>query len=413
MRQTRQIDSASGRKPQSDGRLHSRLTGVKRFRIQLEYLFVVAIKNGWRMNRRNILVGAGGALLLAGAGTFAWKSAVGSMADYRNHAGRLRARLPQNPEVVDLIRFATLAANGHNTQPWLFRVEKSVIEILPDHSRRTPVVDPDDHHLFVSLGCAAENLLIAANASGRPGDLETAEGKSGVRFRYSDGQARSEPLLAAIPARQSTRAEFDRRSLPAADMKALEQAGAIPGVRMVILAERQQIDGVRDLVIAGNSTQMADPAFVRELKQWLRFNPRGAMAAGDGLFAAASANPVLPNLLGGIAFERFFTIEGENDKYARHIGTSVGIAVFMSERDDEAHWIAAGRACQRFALTATSLGVKHAFINQPVEVARLRPELAALVGESGKRPDIVMRFGYGPVLPYSLRRPVEAVMVEV
>ena len=70
----------------------------------------------------------------------------------------------------------------------------------------------------------------------------------------------------------------------------------------------------------------------------------------------------------------------------------------------------AGRACQRFALQATALGLKHAFVNQPVEVASLRPELAALVGMPGRRPDIVMRFGYGPVLPYSPRRPVEAVL---
>jgi hypothetical protein len=55
--------------------------------------------------------------------------------------------------------------------------------------------------------------------------------------------------------------------------------------------------------------------------------------------------------------------------------------------------------------------MKHAFLNQPVEVASLRPELARLVGLPGRRPDIVMRFGYGPALPYSLRRPVAAVLV--
>jgi hypothetical protein len=43
-----------------------------------------------------------------------------------------------------------------------------------------------------------------------------------------------------------------------------------------------------------------------------------------------------------------------------------------------------------------TLGLKHAFVNQPVEVASLRPELAALVGMTGRRPDLVMRFGYGP-----------------
>jgi hypothetical protein len=66
---------------------------------------------------------------------------------------------------------------------------------------------------------------------------------------------------------------------------------------------------------------------------------------------------------------------------------------------------------QRFAFQATALGLKCAFINQPVEVAKLRPELAALVGIPGRRPDIVTRFGYGPTLPYSARRAIETTML--
>jgi len=84
--------------------------------------------------------------------------------------------------------------------------------------------------------------------------------------------------------------------------------------------------------------------------------------------------------------------------------------VFVAQHDNPEHWVLAGRACQRFALAATALGLKHAFINQPVEVARLRPELAALIGMPGRRPDIVMRFGYGAALPFSARRTVDAVL---
>jgi len=29
----------------------------------------------------------------------------------------------------------------------------------------------------------------------------------------------------------------------------------------------------------------------------------------------------------------------------------------------------------------------------------------------GRRPDAILRFGYGPTFPYSLRRPVEAAIV--
>src|ERR1041385_719383 len=68
--------------------------------------------------------------------------------------------------LLEAIRYATLAANSHNTQPWKFRFEPSVIIIAPDFSRRCPAVDPDDHHLFASLGCATENLVQAAATMG-------------------------------------------------------------------------------------------------------------------------------------------------------------------------------------------------------------------------------------------------------
>jgi len=61
---------------------------------------------------------------------------------------------------------ATLPANSHNTQPWIFTAGTDAIIIAPDFTRRCPAVDPDDHHLFVSLGCAAENLVVAASALG-------------------------------------------------------------------------------------------------------------------------------------------------------------------------------------------------------------------------------------------------------
>lgn len=362
------------------------------------------------MKRRGFLLGAGGVLLLGGVGAYGWRSSVGSMSAYAGHVDGARARLPADPATVDLIRYATLAANGHNTQPWRFHARDNAIDILPDFSRATPVVDPDDHHLFVSLGCAAENLSIASAAAGRPGEA-LAGPEGGVRFVYSEGAAQSDPLFDAVPRRQSTRADYDGRPVSAEDIETLRKAADIPGVRLALLSERARIDQVRDLVVAGNDAQMHDPAFMAELKHWLRFNPREAMEAGDGLFAASSGNPVLPGVLGRLAFDTFFTAEAENDKYARQIDNSAGIAIFLAEREDKPHWIAVGRACQRFALAATRLGLKHAFVNQPVEVARSRPEIAELAGEPGLRPDIVMRFGYGPEMPFSPRRPIDAVMV--
>lgn len=324
---------------------------------------------------------------------------------------QLRARPVSDPEIRELIRYATLAANGHNTQPWRFGVQDRSITLFPDDTRRTLVVDPDDHHLFVSLGCAAENLAIAARATGRPGEIVLEpEGGVAARFDFLTGPGVQDSLFEAIPLRQSTRADYDGRAVPSADLATLEHAGTDPGVSLIIVTERGRMDQIRDLVIAGNDAQMGDPAFMAELKDWLRFNPRSAMTLGDGLFSASSGNPVLPSLLGGLAFDTFFSAESENGRYARQIDFSAGLAIFVGDRADKAHWIRVGRACQRFALTATSLGLKHAYVNQPVEVARLRPELAALVGAQDRRPDMVMRFGYGPTMPYAPRRPVDSVI---
>jgi nitroreductase len=39
----------------------------------------------------------------------------------------------------ELIRSATLAANGHNTQPWRFSIAENAIVIHPDYARRLPL----------------------------------------------------------------------------------------------------------------------------------------------------------------------------------------------------------------------------------------------------------------------------------
>ncbi len=361
--------------------------------------------------RRQFLIGAGSlAVVGTGAAYFGFRT-MGSMEEYADAVKASRSALSQDPSTVELVRYATLAASGHNTQPWRFSVSQQRIEILPDLTRRTPIVDPDDHHIYVSLGCTAENLALAAAARGRPGELSFNKvGDGAVELTFGSAQSGNAALFNAIPERQSTRAEYDGRPVSAANLQALAAAAAIPGVDLVLVTDRPQMDRIRDLVLAGNTQQIADAAFVRELRSWLRFSPREAIEKGDGLFSAASGNPTLPAWLGPRLFDWVFKADAENDKYAKHIRSSAGIAVFVSQSDDKDHWVRAGRACQRFALQATALGLKTAYINQPVEVAELRPELASLVGLPGRRPDIVMRFGYGPTLPYSARRPVSAVL---
>jgi nitroreductase len=347
-----------------------------------------------------------------GAATLAGLHGMGSMDDYSKAVAKTRVLLSAQPEMREVIRYATLAPNGHNTQPWRFGIGTGSVEISPDLSRRTPIVDPDDHHLFVSLGCAGENLALALRARGKSGNLRFDPAHAGsLVFDFGDGPKAEMSLFDAIPRRQSTRSDYDGRQVGSNDLKAMAQAAMVPGVGLVMITEPSQISKVGELVIAGNSAQMANAAFMRELKAWLRFSPRQAIDTGDGLFTATSGNPPLPVWLGPRIFDWFFNADDENDKYARQMQSSAGVAVFIAQQADPDHWIRIGRACQRFALQATALGVKCAFMNQPVEVVNLRSDLAALVGMPDRRPDIVLRFGYGRNVLFSARRPVEQAMV--
>ena len=363
------------------------------------------------INRRGVIV-VGAAVVLAGAGLGYQQLQESSIAEYNAAVTAMHSALKKTPELPEFIRFASLAANSHNTQPWHFKINDQGIAILPDLTRQIPIVDPDNHHLFASLGCAATNLALAAAANGKAGEISfDATNDGSVVFNFGSNMVAQPSLVDAITKRQSTRAEYDGKSVSGADVQQLISASTISGVDISIITERVQINKVRDLVIAGNTSQMADPAFVNELKAWIRFNPRSALAKSDGLFSATNGNPTIPDWLGQVAFEWFYTPKTENDKYARQIDSSAGIAVFVSEKNDPKHWVLAGRACQLFALQATALGMKIAFINQPLEVPNLRPELANLVGLPGRRPVIVMRFGYCPTMPYSLRRPMLDVVI--
>ena len=312
----------------------------------------------------------------------------------------------------ELVRYSTLAPSSHNTQCWKFHVQEASITIEPDLLRRCPIVDPDDHHLFVSLGCATENVAHAALANGLQANVNfEATGAGAVSVSLDPTKALASPLFQAIAERQCTRGDYDGIPLSLVDLHALEQAGRSNGVRLVLLTERSAMEKVLEYVVAGNTAQMADPAFVVELKSWIRFSDSEAVRTGDGLFSGSSGNPAMPRWLGSHVMDLFFTPKSESARYARQIRNSAGIAVFVSDTSDAAHWVEAGRCYERFALQATALGIRNAFLNQPVEVGSVRPQFAAALGLGNLRPDLVVRFGRGPTLPLSMRRPLESVLI--
>jgi hypothetical protein len=147
-----------------------------------------------------------------------------------------------------------------------------------------------------------------------------------------------------------------------------------------------------------------------EISAW---RARGAAIryTGIDLFEARTAGqPALPTWLAKLIIGRVLTPKAQADTDARNIRSSAGIAVFVARTDDRSAWVEAGRVYERFALQATALDVRTAFINQPVEVRPLRTQFESWLGLGGEHALLAVRFGYGPSAPFSLRRPVDEVI---
>lgn len=316
------------------------------------------------------------------------------------------------PLEYELVRTACLAANNHNAQAWLFHAEPDRISIRADLSRRCPQVDPHDHHLWVSIGCAAENIVQAAPVMGKRAEVSFVGGdQPEVIVSLIEANERvAMPLARFIPSRQSTRREYDGRPVPASHLKTLREVATGRGVETRLVTDPAERNRVETLILEANATQLETTAFRHELKQWLRFNERDARLLGDGLFSACSGNPELPAWMGKILFDWFYTANSANETLAAQLESSSGFILLHSRRSGIEQWIDVGRSTQRLALQMTALGIKMAFVNQPLEVESFKPRLLSALNLSGRHPDILIRYGYAQPMPSSFRRPLEAVI---
>lgn len=353
------------------------------------------------MNRRTALTAVGATALVGAAGYGLRARAAGQYADAA--AG---SRLPMDlgatgpDRLAKLVRMASLAPNSHNTQGWTFTEVPNGVVLAVDPARRTAVVDPDDHHLFVSLGAAVETLIIAATGYGLAASPDVAaDGK--VTLTFADGAGPS-PLLPAIALRQSHRGLYDGTALSDADRTVL--IAADPGLRLIEDAPTRI--ALRDLTVAAYDAQMEDAAYRAELKSWLRFSHGAALQTGDGLFSGCSGSPALPQFLGEGLFGVLVTAKDQSAAIGAQMDSTPAFALLVTDPDTPSGRIDTGRRLQRIGLAAPVQGLAMAHVNPALENADGRAKVARICGVTSGRPSLLLRLGRSATtMPYSLRRP--------
>lgn len=319
----------------------------------------------------------------------------------------------QKVDLLFMVEQAIRAPSGHNAQPWLFRIDGYGIEIHPDLDRSLPVVDPDNSELFISLGCATENICIAASQTGYGAHVSI--GKSGAITIELDksGTIIPDPLFDSIAVRQTNRSTYNGRSIPPDTIEALKAIPVELGVNVHFYGSGSPgFDAIAEYIRCGNSIQMQNTAFMDELKEWLRYNRRHQDATNDGLSYAVFGAPNLPEFIVKPIMSKAINERTQNKGDGKKLRSASHLVLFTTTEDTIGEWIALGRTLQRFLLKSTGLGIAHSFFNQPNEVAELAAQMAGTLRLPGEHPAILIRLGYGKAMPYSKRREAEEVIVD-
>lgn len=314
----------------------------------------------------------------------------------------------------ELIESGIKAPSSHNTQPWLFKLKENEVQIHPDFKRALPIVDGDHHELYISLGCAAENIIIAAREKGISTNLELFVNSEGKEFiiiylQESNTTGNEDELFSFITRRQVTRNEYSQKKIPQEYLKKLKKSFDFPGIKLLIFSEKKEIDGINNFIKKAIEKQYKDKEFLNELVDWIRFSKSKAKKSRDGVWIKSMGIPNIGSFLGNFVFKYLLPANFHVNRWSKLVKSSSALAIFVATKNDTKHWVSLGRAFQRFRLTATKLNIKHTHMNMPCEELEIRKKMAKYLNLDSE-PLLLLRIGYSEEMPYSFRRNLEEVI---
>jgi len=163
---------------------------------------------------------------------------------------------------------------------------------------------------------------------------------------------------------------------------------------LVVLQTPAQRLATAALVAEGDAALWANPSWRRELAAWM--HPR---RRGDGLTLPALAVPIAQMVVR--TFDMGHGVAAKDHQLADE---SPLLALLSTDGDAPRDWLQAGQALQRLLLQGVCLGLQASYLNQPVQVAALRPRLQQLTGRPGHA-QVLLRIGApARTLPAAPRR---------
>jgi len=393
------------------------------------------------MKRRTFLKGIGGiSVLIVGGGVWrAYDQGVFSVGQGLAYEPWENWRTDTDDGPLSLVRAAILAASPHNTQPWIFKVMETRIELYSDTTRNLGAFDPYLREMYIGLGCALENLALAAVANGYKANIALAGGKLNLikdslepilvaEIDLSPGVKKKSSLYDAIPMRHTNRGAYDTtRELPSDIFLDIDRMfEGDDKIKVLLFTSEADKEKYIKGVIKSTEDIIADATMVHDSQKWFRLSWSDIQKFRDG--PTVDAFGVSPLLSAAIKMLPPPSAETNHQQWLDvtrdvHLEKSQVFGLIMvRDLHDQVQNLRAGRLWQRLHLWATTKELAMHPINQSIEMVdremslakppQTAQVLADLTGDPSWKPTFSFRIGY-PIRKAlkSPRRAVEDVVV--
>ena len=387
------------------------------------------------MDRRAFVRLVGGGAVLAAAGT----------------AGGCSSNIPaeaiaawQGPGAEPDLRrwilaYAILAPHSHNLQSWLvdLRTEGEIL-LRCDPQRLLPETDPFSRQIMMSHGTFLELLDLAARERGQRAQITLfPEGVYGptktddrpvARIRIvADPSVNKDPLFSQILRRRTNRSVYDlARPVPAAAWQAMAEAVRPHPLRFGYLGPEapsgaDALRRQRDIAREAWRIELVTPRTILESYRWLRIGAGEIARYRDGI---SITSRMLVALDRRGMFDRTkapgpddVAVTSQLKDFDTKSASTPGFLWIVSDGNDRATQVDAGRAYARVQLAATTHGVVMQPLQQALqeytEQAKPYTEIHHLLGADRPAQTVQMwaRVGYAEGVEPAPRRGLDAHLV--
>ena len=317
-----------------------------------------------------------------------WKISVSDFEKQKNDYDKL----------VFLLEFGTLAPSSHNSQPWEFQIDSDNLSILffKSKKRTISVGDPNDTLSYISIGCAIENVVIAADYFGYKTDVtydENHESELCATLKLTQDHNKSldnNHLIFQINKRLVNRGKYEAKLPPDVFLKKIERL-SFENCKVVVIQDSKTISSAGEIANNASIKLMDSQPFRNELSSYVKNNFTKSYV-GIPAFGMQ-----INNLLSLVVptFVRIFNMDKLSKKqnmalFSKH--TPI-IVVITSKEDAKKDKLISGRIYQKIALYAMAENIKTSPWGSASVHNESRKKLQILLN-TDFYPEFLFRMGY-------------------